>query len=519
MKKLVSLLLVAIMLLTFVSCSQQKNEGESQQPITQNSPTPKATQSVQHNTAAPTSEQNTVVPTVEPTAVEDKHLELVTASSLDAFHEGLAWVHFRKVSRDFYANGDVSEKTYEDYVGCIDKTGKIVFYFPGKSSKWTGFSIGVAYWENNGTLYLIDKTGKVLSQHSTNESSEEHAIKWADGYVLTFEKVASFSENKDIYRVYNANGEKINALQCPPKEHDWQYNWEYCGKGIFYYRLNNYSGYGMHNFYMDSNGNTFDDEDKKYSKGDSYEPIFLSQTTRIAGVKFDDCYGVELMDTEFNFRGLKLPDFNYSIPKGGTVSEDHLFLHESTWDGYVAMSIDIPNMKKHLMDDTYVNRVKKFSLMNLTDGRYAFDMKGADEKQYVGLFDAELNIVCDPILGEFYGFSCGRLFVRRINHGSYCVYVYDKDGNELFTINSDKSSHLGYFGYVGTYASEEEMNRLTLLYSDDVLLAGKFGAVPEISDDGEIVNREGFKGIYLDLDGNILFESIDFSTGVEISIE
>ena len=227
------------------------------------------------------------------------------------------------------------------------------------------------------------------------------------------------------------------------------------------------------------------------------------------------------MDTEFNFRGLKLPDFNYSIPKGGTVSEDHLFLHESTWDGYVAMSIDIPNMKKHLMDDTYVNRVKKFSLMNLTDGRYAFDMKGADEKQYVGLFDAELNIVCDPIPGEFYGFSCGRLFVRRINYGSYCVYVFDEDGNELFTIYSDKSydRSIGYFGYLGANVSLDEMNKLTQFYSDDTLLVGKFGAVPEISDYGEIVNIEGFKGIYLDLDGNILFESIDFSTGVEISLE
>lgn len=514
MKKLVSLLLAAIMFLIFVSCSVKKRDVESQRPINQNSPTPKATQYAKPNTAAPTSEQNTVVPTDEPASAEDKHLECFNAAEFDSFNEGLAWVRFTKDSKDFYANGDVSETKYDKYVGCIDKTGKLVFFFKGDSTYWTGFSNGVAYWENNGTLYLIDKTGKVLSQHSTKDSSEEHAIKWADGYVLTFEKVASFSENREIYRVYDTAGELLNMLELPPKQADWQYNWEYCGQGIFYYRLNNYSGYGMHNFYMDSNGNTFDDEFKEYSKGESYEPLFLSQTTRIAGLKFDECYGVELMDTEYNFRGLKLPDFDFSTPKGGTVSEDHLFLHESTWDGYVAMSIDIPNMKKHLMDDTYVDRVKEFSMMNLTDGRYAFDMKGVDGKNYVGLFDAELNIVCDPIPGEFYGFSCGRLFVRGKSWGYndiYCINVYDKDGNELFTINDSNSNNSkGYYGYLG---------KDTLLYSDETLLVLAVGDAQSISDDGTIVYGKTRKGNYLDLDGNYLFESIDFSTGVEIIIE
>lgn len=516
MKKLVSLLLAAIMLLTFVSCSEKKNEGESQQPITQNHTTPKATQSAELNTATPTSEQNTVVPTVEPTAAEDKHLELVTASSLDAFHEGLAWVHFRKVSRDFYANGDVSEKIYEDYVGCIDKTGKIVFYFPGKSTQWTGFSNGVAYWENKGTLYLIDKTGNVLSKHSTDESSKEQAILWQDGYVLTHENKLSFSENSNTYKIYNQSGDVVNILEDVIKKYDWEYNWIYCGMGIFHC-----SAVDPKNIFMKCDGTLF-----TVDKLDEI-PCFVDDRAVVGTIYRDSndkrFWGVKLMDAEFNFSE------QWSRIEGnrGLFSENHLLIYDRTlyWnDPYEAIhSINNELNTYSELEQEYLQYVRYMdeSLTSLTDGRYAFNMIGADGNKYVGLFDEKLKIVGEPILGEFYGFSCGHLFVRRINHGSYCVYVYDKDGNELFTIYSDKSydRSIGYFGYLGANVSLDEMNKLTQLYSDDTLLVGKFGAVPEISDDGEIVNREGFKGIYLDLDGNILFESIDFSTGVEISIE
>ena len=158
------------------------------------------------------------------------------------------------------------------------------------------------------------------------------------------------------------------------------------------------------------------------------------------------------------------------------------------------------------MGDEYLQYVRNMdeSLLTLTDGRYAFNMKGKDGNEYVGLFDAKLKIVCEPIPGKFFGFSCGRLFVEDKFHN---IDVYDADGNKLFIINHEK-----YPNYLQSLKS--------MLYSDDVMLVFKEADVQvAIARDGAIITGKGNKGVYIDLYGDVLFENIDYSTGIEIVME
>ena len=172
MEKLLSLLIVSLMLLTLVACSSDKNDSEKQQSAGLDLSTPTITQHDEKNTASPTDEQNTPTPTQEIQGnAETKHVEFIRETTLHPFSEGLAWIKFSKLSRDVILNEDDSETgpdnffrsgTVENYVGCIDKEGKVVFYFPENESNFicVEFSNGVAYCKDSTQIKLDSFSGK-----------------------------------------------------------------------------------------------------------------------------------------------------------------------------------------------------------------------------------------------------------------------------------------------------------------------------------------------------------------------
>ena len=477
------------------------------------------------STAAPT-EASTAAPTAKPNGEESaKPVETESAAtpeataepeertveiyrqdgiSIGAYNNGIAHIEYEKVSRIISASG-ASDPVKERGSAYIDREGKVLFWIP-EGFYGSAFSNGYAYVHGNATTYVIDESGKVLSKHSTDKNAKEYVISRGDGYVLTYEKASTFSASKFIYRIYDPTGEVVNTF-----ESEEELELDYCGEGVFYTP----STYKLPHRYWDKNGHSF--IDKNDSEGDNKWFDGLDAGVRfnedkkavVCGFIYSGSTGVVIMDTDGNtsLQGFPNGD-NYKLI--GNISEDHLLAYKgdlSRKDKNLAIvSIDTVKNTYNVMDKEYSSRVYApigHVIGTLSNGRYVFTLMGSDGEEYVGIFDSKLVPVCEPIRGTACvsyanytdGYSDGRLIIF---NGKECV-AYDVDGNELFAIHEFRGSGG---------------------YQDGMISALRPSVVQsEIAEDGTIVTKEINTRHYLDLDGNLLFDQIDFTTGTELVLE
>lgn len=487
------------------ACSHEKD------PKSPNDDKPSSALSSSQPTSKPLNTENAapfetpVAATPEATeGPEEKDVIIYRVHSVDNYNDGIARVSFSKVSRTI-SSTDVFETESETSFAYIDKNGKVLFKIPAGYSG-EEFSNGYAYVHNENTLYVIDKSGNVLSNYAKEASDNEHVAAYADGYVLTLEKASTFSESKFIYRLYDPTGEVVNTHESAKKLSPFHY----CGRGIFCASLYSDSNVlVLPHIYMTSNGKSFIGKDNEeggvyYCPFDTL-PSFRDSDTAAVCFEYHPNLQIVFIDVDGNFSTKGFPD-GYKSEIIGNITENHMLMYRGDFR-YVdknlkIISVDLVNKKYAVLDKEYADKISALSATQLSvfhNGRYVFPLQGADGESYTGIFDEKLKPVCDPIPGtcSSIGFSCERLIISRTNGSESIAYIYDTDGNELFSVNSGNRS-----------------------YSDSVLLAKAPADIPwDISEDGEIITTSSYTYVLYDVDGNILFEGIDFNTGTELVFE
>ena len=128
------------------------------------------------------------------------------------FNEDLAWVK--------YTDG-------QDYYGCIDNNGKMLFRCPAESfSEATIFENGYSGLKNtdsNTTCTVVGKNGKVYGTYS-------NVTAYGYGYTVVETSVADFNDAYYKYDMYNPNGEIVYTYKSVSSE---KASVGYSGEGVF----------------------------------------------------------------------------------------------------------------------------------------------------------------------------------------------------------------------------------------------------------------------------------------------
>lgn len=378
--------------------------------------------------------------------------ELITASD---YSEGKAWIKYRKEDNS--------------YLACIDKSGAILFQFEdGENLNAELFSNGYSHvTSSNGTTYVVDSSGMTKSEYSPSVTGEIMAC--GDGYTFTQQYYSDFDSEYTLYRIYNYDGSVVD-------EFAWQIDGvvktdairsvNYCGDGVFGVDIrygsvckycvidaNKWVGFDPQSYSTYSNC--------KFSDGIAYigsdptnlEIIFLRSSGDVKKIPIPSAIG-----------------YDWSWALLFYVNDGMCMCWHDYYNRSYMMAFNLETEEFASIDDYYLDKIDWDSIwdeMGFVDGHIAIPLKGSDKKKYISLFDREMNAVIEPMeYQELIGFSDNRLIIRQLDD----TYVYDGEGNQIFSL-SDKRIHS------------------ISPYSNDVAYTSFF--------------------YYVDLSGDILFESID----------
>lgn len=371
--------------------------------------------------------------------------------SMRDYHNGLAWIVYSELG--------------SQYIACINKSGEVVFQYRADSIDYaTDFSNDHAYLVEKNTLYTIDKTGKIIAKYNKDGVNIRC---YEDGYVLIEKEVSGFDSKSFEYTIYNKNGSIIE-----------QFSHEkvidpivYCGKGIFAFQLT--PNYGDPTDYY------FAEIQKWVNAPSSLTPYFYGDTAIIATTYRDvgDIRkgGILVMSSDgecFEYICDKLSDW---AVYPSAINEGVCTLYD---DGRI-VTIILPDKSiglenSYVLEEEYskriVDRPTPDSYM-IHDGRIVLHLRGEDGKIYAGVFDKELKLMFQPILGSFSTYADGLLLVE----SNGLISMYDIDGNVVYSL-TEKG-----------YTTSRE-------YSDNAIL---------------VDNADG-QMLYLDKNGNPLFNQVDF---------
>lgn len=382
--------------------------------------------------------------------------ELISTSN---YSEEKAWIQYVKDG--------------ESYLACIDKHGNILFQFvDGLNLQANLFSNGCAHiTHNDGTIFVIDAIGTVLSTYSLNSTGE--VLAYGDGYTLTEKHISSFDEAYDEYRIYDKDGSIVEAFHVVDngvKKKSGVRSATYCGMGVFAMDIP-YGG-GLVWYYCAENGSWVDHIDgsmkcKFYDEiawidSDSTDKalVYLTSTGEIEKVTLPTGTGI---------------DWNWF--KECYVKDGVCLIWMESIDGDYMLNYDFLADTYTFIDEKYLSKVDWDVLSDEAtfDNGYIFiPMKGSDGKSYFAVFDKQWNAIIDPtVYNNLIGFSEDRLIVKQ--NGETNIYSFT--GELVFTLSEKNISSISAYSNGVAYTS-------------------------------------GF--YYVDLNGDVLFDNI-FTDGIEAS--
>ena len=468
-KRFLSIILIALLIcMTACGCSGNENTEKSST----------VSENVNQNSASQV-QNETVVETESNVTDIDLYITY-------NYSEDLAWVIFNK--------GEGREK--QQYCGCIDKSGNLVFYTDENSlgtspllSKLTPYSNGYSYIETSNSLYLLDKSGTVLQTYPiVPEKSGNKAIAYADGYVWYQEYVSNFDEAYYKYSLYDSNKNIVTEFEyegTEPVE-----SMDYHGKKIWCYYNRNAE--------KPTNRVYFTDGDKWIDLTDDF---YYFDDVAAFGTTYDDedddIGYLAFIDTKGNFSYAEIPDDvgRWNDISCYAVSENYCVLHNYIKNPEYLVCYDVSLDKFKKMDNEYADKINYNSLpddsgeLKFENGKIALRLTGSDNEGYVGLFDASWNIIGEPVKTSTYSFSDGKLVTGKD--------VYDDNLKLLFSADD--------FGYQGISP-----------YHDGVAHAKADGM--QVSSGGEEYGYEDY-WFYIDSDGNRLFDSINAESAFQIQLQ
>lgn len=345
--------------------------------------------------------------------------------------------------------------------GAVDTPGK----FEG------GYSQLVLTGKN--VCYTININGEIVSQFAS-ENNVEQMIAYGGGYIMTKEDISNFDSVGYKYRVYNPDGSLNGSFVM---DDDFS-SARYMNKGVFRMQGGYYCAKSA--VWIESVPYSFDDISSEFD-GDK---VVLGHTYGSNGE------GCSILTLSAN--GVIEEVFPEELSNSCSISEladDYCVIYDE--GNRKIFSFNVETGASYVLDEAYYNKLADDAKPEApVDGRIAIPMEGADGKIYSAIFDTKFNLVAKEQLGDFGGASEGR-FVAAVD--SIFGEVYDTNGNFLFSI-----SDMGYEAYVANKRNE--------YFSCGALLVKKKGLV-------------GNHYQFIDTDGNLLFEDINFKNVKTLSLE
>lgn len=363
------------------------------------------------------------------------------------YSEDLAWI--------MYSDQEMK------YWTCIDKVGQALFQYDASPIvDVTQFINGYAHVVTTTGLYTIDINGETMASYL--QGSEEKVRCYGDGYVVTEKNNSGFDAVTYEYTIYNVDGSVLEKFTA---EEEIKLI-IYCGKGVF--------GFRDFGFYFSLKDKWCDTSWASWTS----EPTFYDDMA-VIGTTYHDYEsgrvgGVDVMTLDgeqFSYMSEFLTDWSTNP---SAINENVCVVQDSSRETLI--TIDFAEEKESKLDEKYSEKMYEnpdSDTFTLHDGRVVLGLKGDDGKHYIGVFDKELNLVYGPIAGDASTYSDGMLKVQ-MTDGRESV-IRDVDGNIVYSL--DKK------GY-----------SMSNQYSDGAILVG----------------NERKAETYLDLQGNELFEKINF---------
>ena len=442
----------------------------------------------------------------EEQTTEESLGKIVISDSLGLYKysEDRAWVSFQ-------TEGDEEFK-----YGCIDKEGKMIFYISGADStdsEAVSYSNGYSYFKNGDTLYLFDLNGNVVNEY---QSSVDISIKaYADGYVWTEEYTSGFDSAFYTYILYDPEGTALTKFEHSGTESiDELY---YYSRGVWGYDTQNSDGESIQRFYC---SDTYKWVESTIAAKN--HDIYFYDDNAVIGIKYEDPsetgYRARLclLDTSGNLTEVPISgELGWNWDNPNFINEGYCVLEE--YEAYL-ISYQLSTGKFSKMENEYSERVKGSALPEIRmfdNGRITMTLTGNDEENYVALFDNSWNIIGEPLKYVKYNFSDGMLIVLDwILDDSGVAYqeylsVYNSDGEEIFSPTEN--------GYVSITSFEDGVARALPSDADSTFRSAVSTTMGALAD-----NQSGpvsGEFVYIDSEGNRLFENIDMTTAIEVDLE
>lgn len=424
-------------LLFVTSCSSNPNSISSTSSL--------STSVLQQSTApslSQTTSMKSVTTSVSTSSKKPTYIKIKGGSFFDTH----AWATIKVY--EFDSNNQFSSEI--DSLSCLDKEGNLLFSFPYDLSQQnfcTAFVNGKAWIIIDDIWSIIDTRGNILLQLSP----EEKMVASGDGYLCTHCHKEDFSNNYELYTVYDSDGNALTSIRYEQEKNAVDYR----GDGVFSFGYHtNLTTDDIYDFYSAHNNKFFsldcqlrlgvgDQQWNNFNNG--YAVAYADLDTRTTY----DCYWM-LIDEEGNMTKLDLPtiptsweiDQEVKVSEGKVIFVVHpigsrqvslVFYYDIEKDSYYNL---IPNeylQYIYTYTSFYSNGEDNSDLsrriLEFKDGVVAVNMKCADDKLYVTMFDENGKILLEPVKCIYpCEITCGRLVVRTEDGCS----VYSTDGSLVF---------------------------------------------------------------------------------------
>lgn len=426
----------------------------------------------------------------------DKEVYSVHAGN---FSSDRAWIEYSYQ----YAESDPSGATswtYDNYFGCINKEGVVLFAYPAQSStdgnsesekgvyQVSEFHDGIAYMasrdgEGKMIYWIIDENGNILTSFA--ESDFGKFLLYSDGYFLFYEDQSNFSGASNCYKIVDFSGTILKEIVYAKDEFTHaealSNNLRYLGDGIFAFWLSSKHG---------DSGSTVDFYNVAEDISFTYTNLVTNQRFDIefqdgaAFVKRTDMSNIVLF-TDGTCRELTYDSGYNSIPNDcyaaegkvvlGTFHNDYggydqcldVVYYSIEDDAYYPLDVLKDNMYLYDTFDDYCDTFFGNFDYKIVNDRFLVHLLGEDGMSYVAMVDLNNKVVLEPVrCDRGTEISCGRLVIES-EENSYTVY--DTNG-EVIVSGAERIS----------------------AYQDDVAKVGE--------------------ARFIDLQGNNLYDELDFST-------
>ena len=366
-----------------------------------------------------------------------------------SFSEGYCWI-------EFYDTDSIDP--HRGIYGCIDKTGKMVFYLentqcPSNFSD-KGISRFHAFVQYGGGYYSITTDGKVELIH---EGTDTFSCLISEDYECYLEPVSGFDKNQRKYYIYDPSGQLVKEITF--EENEFPESVNYMGNGIF-----------MFTYGMGSIGHLY------FTKSDAYEKQYISpnltrQRYKVGGdyllyyvgrMNGEERANLTITDDKGNWKDVFIPSEYGNDPIYVDSSDNFILLSNGNEFYYL---YDVKNDTFRKFDGQYSDRLDwyMYNLDRADCGNQvlALCLKGQDGDTYVGLYDINtFELVCEPILGGSPDIVNDNLVVQNRNEGTI---IYSMKGEKI--INLPDSYSVSYND--GVYRCDRGLGRTAYYYDEN----------------------------------------------------